>query len=381
MKRIAVIGSTGSIGLQALDIARHYPDRIKVVALAAGSNSRLLAEQVREFKAEYAAVYEESAYPELKANCGCWTGQGREAMMHLASLDEVDLVLVAVSGAAGIWPTFKAVEAGKTIGLANKESLVAAGDIIMPLAESSGAQILPVDSEHSAIFQCLRDEIRSLQRIWLTASGGPFRDMDIAQMGTVTPEQALRHPKWNMGPKITIDSATMMNKGLEVIEAHHLFAVSYDQISVVIHPQSIVHSMVEFNDGSLLGHLGVPDMRIPIQYAFSYPERWEAVGKRLNLFDMGKLEFYPPDNARFPALELAVTAGVKGGTMPVVMNAANEVAVHSFLRGSLDFIGIVKAVECVMGRHRVVDRPSLADIMEADGWARESCLRYIKELR
>ncbi len=379
MKRVAIIGSTGSIGVQALDVIRHNPDKLKVVALAAGSNARLLAEQVAEFKAEYAAVSDSASYRELNHRCECWTGQGMEAIAFLASLEDVDLVLVAVSGAAGIYPTYKAVAAGKTVGLANKESLVAAGDLIMPLAESTGSTILPVDSEHSAIFQCLQGEEKWVSRIWLTASGGPFREMEASRLGLVTPEEALRHPRWNMGKKITIDSATLMNKGLEVIEAHHLFAVSYDQITVVIHPQSVVHSLVEFVDGSFLGHLGVPDMRIPIQYAFSYPERWGASAERLDLLHLGALDFSPPDINRFPALELALAAGRQSGTMPAVMNAANEIAVGCFLEGALGFTGIVSAVEKVMGHHQTIKNPDLSEILAADAWAREACIRFIKE--
>jgi len=379
LKRIAIIGSTGSIGVQALDVVRRNPDKLKVVALAAGSNAKLLASQAAEFDAGYAAVFDEKAYQELAARCDCWTGVGLEAVTFLASLEEVDLVLIAVSGAAGIYPTYKAVAAGKTVALANKESLVAAGDVIMPLARSTGSMILPVDSEHSAIFQCLQGEKKSVFRLWLTASGGPFRETDITELDFVTPEQALRHPKWNMGKKITIDSATLMNKGLEVIEAHHLFAVSYDQIGVVIHPQSIVHSLVEFVDGSLLGHLGVPDMRMPIQYAFSYPDRWESACDRLNLLQLGKLDFYPPDHKKFPALGLAVSAGQQGGTMPAVMNAANEIAVESFLEGKLGFKEITVMVEKIMGQHRVIDSPSLSEIMAADSWAREACRRNIRK--
>jgi 1-deoxy-D-xylulose-5-phosphate reductoisomerase len=379
LKRIAIIGSTGSIGVQALDVIRHNPDKLEVVALAAGRNARLLAEQAAEFNADYAAISYPGSYEELKSLCHCWTGQGMEAVTFLTSLEDVDLVLVAVSGAAGIYPTYKAVAAGKTVGLANKESLVAAGEVIMPLAQATGATILPVDSEHSAIFQCLQGEEKWISHIWLTASGGPFREIEADKLEFVTPEEALRHPKWNMGKKITIDSATLMNKGLEVIEAHHLFAVSYDQISVVIHPQSIVHSLVEFLDGSLLGHFGVPDMRMPIQYAFSYPERWETVGERLDLGQLGELQFSSPDLQKFPALDLALAAGRQGGTMPAVMNAANEIAVESFLEGTLNFTGIVSAVEKVMGQHQVINNPDLPQIMAADTWAREACIRFIKE--
>jgi len=248
----------------------------------------------------------------------------------------------------------------------------------MPLAAESGAMLLPVDSEHSAIFQCIQGEEKSVDKIWITASGGPFRTWNPSQLAAVTPEQALRHPKWRMGPKITVDSATLMNKGLEVIEAHHLFGLSYDRIKVVIHPQSIVHSLVEFRDGSFLGHLGVPDMRIPIQYAFSYPERWDNPAPVLDLLQMGSLDFFPPDKGGFPALELAFAAGGRGGTMPAVLNAANEVAVSHFLNNKIGFLEIAGIVEKVMGIHKVIEAPSLEEIMAADKWARAEAMGYMK---
>lgn len=379
MKKIAIIGSTGSIGTQALDVVRKHPDKLKVVALAAGRNVGLLTEQVREFKPDYAAIDFEGAYSQLSRDCDCWTGQGMEAIASLAALEEIDLALIAVSGAAGIWSAYQAAGCGKTIGLANKESLVAAGSLIMPLAAAKGAVLLPVDSEHSAIFQCLQGDKRTVRKIWLTASGGPFRGHSQASMVSVTREQALRHPKWSMGAKITVDSATLMNKGLEVIEAHHLFGISYDNIDVVVHPQSVIHSMVEYVDGAVLGHLGVPDMRIPIQYAFSYPDRWESPAPRLDLLQLAQLDFEAPNRADFPALDLAYAAGRRGGTMPAVMNGANEAAVDSFLKDEIGFLDIAAAVEKVMARHSVIDEPNLEEIMESDLWARQACRSVLKQ--
>ncbi|MGE5397877.1 MAG: 1-deoxy-D-xylulose-5-phosphate reductoisomerase [Chitinophagales bacterium] len=380
-KKISIIGSTGSIGRQAIDVVRQNPDSLEIVALAAGGNARLLAEQAREFGARYAVVADERSYNELVDSCECWTGQGAEAIGEIASLPETDQVLIAVSGAAGINPTLKAAEAGKMIALANKESLVAAGEVIMPLIAKTGAQLIPVDSEHSAIFQCLRDEIRFAQHIWLTASGGPFRGWKEEELKLVTPEMALKHPNWQMGPKITVDSASLMNKGLEVIEAFHLFRTSYDNIKVVIHPQSIVHSMVEFIDGSFLAHLGVPDMRIPIQYAFSYPERWAAPVAQLDPLAIGSLDFIKPDMANFPCLEIAIEAGRRGGTAPAVMNAANEVAVERFLRGEIKFTRIPDIIAMVLDKHKIRYAPDLSDIINADNWSREVTSSIADELR
>ncbi|MGE5422819.1 MAG: 1-deoxy-D-xylulose-5-phosphate reductoisomerase [Ignavibacteriales bacterium] len=380
-KRVAIIGSTGSIGVQALDVARQNPDKIEIIALVAGSSDQILIDQVKEFKPEYAAIFDEKAYKRLSSECSCWTGQGIEAIQHLSGLDNVDQVLVAVSGSAGIWPAYSAVKAGKQVALANKESLVMAGSIIMPLAAQTGARIIPVDSEHSAIFQCLRDEGPYIHQLWLTASGGPFRKYPAEDLGMVTPEMALRHPNWQMGPKITIDSATLMNKGLEVIEAFHLFGVDYDRIKVIVHPESVIHSLVEFSDGSMLGHLGVPDMRIPIQYAFSYPDRWGNPCSRLNLADIAQLNFASPDLDKFPALRLAFQAGRIGGTMTAAMNAANEVAVELFRAGNLSFTGISALVEKVMNRHEPDRSPTLEQITAVDKWAREESINLINEVK
>jgi 1-deoxy-D-xylulose-5-phosphate reductoisomerase len=378
MKKVAILGSTGSIGVQALDVVRRNREQLEVTALTAGSNAQKLCEQFHEFRPRFIAIRDESQYNLVASECDCWTGQGQEACEFIASLPEIDLVLVAVSGAAGIGPTLEAVRHGKIVALANKESLVAAGDIITETARTSGARIIPVDSEHSAVFQCLRDERKWVHCIWLTASGGPFRALDPLSLEKVTPEMALKHPNWLMGQKITIDSATMMNKGLEVIEAHHLFGLDYEQIRVVIHPESVIHSLVEFSDGSLLGHMGVPDMRIPIQYAFSYPQRWREPCPRLHLDELKALHFERPDYQKFPAFELALQAGKRGGTMPAVMNAANEIAVNAFLKGKLSFNGIPALVEKVMSRHVCSDDRSIGTIMDCDTWARETSRQIIE---
>lgn len=380
-KRVAVIGSTGSIGVQALDVIRKKSDELELVALAAACCDQLLMDQIQEFQPAFAAVADEGDAGRLASCCVGWSGAGMDAVTSLSALPEVDQVLIAVAGAAGILPTYEAVKAGKQVALANKESLVAAGDIIMPAAKEYGAVIVPVDSEHSAIFQCLRDEARYAEFLWLTASGGPFRRCTLQELQAVTVEMALRHPRWNMGPKITIDSATLMNKGLEVIEAHHLFQMSYDKIKVVIHPESIIHSMVEFTDGSYLAHLGVPDMRIPIQYAFSYPARWQAPCERLDLIAAAALHFEAPDTQRFPALALALDAGRTGGTMPAVMNAANEIAVQSFLKHRLAYTVIPEIVGEIVAQHTVVHQPSMDDILAADRWARTTSTELIERMR
>lgn len=370
--KVVIIGSTGSIGEQALEVISHHSERFQVVGLGAGRNVKRLVEQARQFRPRAVAIGEQSHYPHLRQQAGSVeTVAGEEGLCYLASLEEADLVLVAVSGAVGILPTTTAIKAGKTIALANKETLVAAGDLVMKLAGVHGVAIIPVDSEHSAIFQCIRDEGKYLKNIWLTASGGPFRDYRPQELSAVTADMALQHPNWNMGKKITIDSATLMNKGLEVIEAHHLFGVDYDRIRVVIHRQSIIHSMVEFIDGAFIAHLGVPDMRIPIQYALTYPERWDSPALSLNPVAAGQLQFEEPDTSRFPALELAFAAGKKGGTLPAVMNAANEEAVNCFLRGRIGFLEIPEKVARVMELHRVINHPDLRQILEADAWARE----------
>jgi len=349
--RVAVLGSTGSIGRQCLDVASRNPDRVRIVALAANRSGALLAQQARSFDVRATAIGECDHAPgsdDLPVGARC--GTGCEAVVALASADGVDVVVNALVGAAGLRASEAALRSGKRLALANKESLVVGGDLLMPLA--APGQLLPVDSEHSAIFQCLVGESDTrLARLWLTASGGPFRGWKRDALGGVTVAQALAHPRWTMGPKITIDSATLMNKGLETIEAHHLFGVDYDRISIVVHPQSTVHSLVEFADGSVKAHLGVADMRVPIQYALSYPDRWDAPVPPLDLTALGSLGFEAPDLETFRCLALALEAGRTGGTMPAAMNAANEVAVAAFLAGRLGFTGIDAVVETVMNEH------------------------------
>jgi 1-deoxy-D-xylulose-5-phosphate reductoisomerase len=338
MKKIVVLGSTGSIGRQTLEIIRCYPERFKLLGLGAGRNWRLLAEQIKEFRPSAAALAEERELLELKdsldpSQCPdlAW---GRKGMEDLAGLPEADLVVVAITGAAGIYPTLAAINAGKDVALANKETLVAAGQLVMSLARQKNILILPVDSEHSAVWQCLNGRKPDLiEKIILTASGGPFRQLTKEQLESVTVDMALHHPNWVMGSKITIDSATLMNKGLEVIEAKWLFGVNYSHIEVIVHPQSIIHSAVEFRDGSVIAQMGVPDMRLPIQYALTYPNRLSGPVPRLKWADLKGLTFEEPDLVKLPALGLAYEAGKAGGTMPAVLNAANEVAVELFLRG------------------------------------------------
>lgn len=376
-QKVVIIGSTGSIGEQALEVIAYHSDKFQVVGLAAGSNWQRLAEQALRFGVKKVAVGDKALYPNIKtAVSGLELWAGEEGLCYLAGLEEAQTVIVSVTGAVGILPTLAAIRAGKKVALANKETLVAGGEVVTKLARQYNAAIIPVDSEHSAIFQCLRNEGRFLRKLWLTASGGPFRDFTPEELGKVTPEMALHHPNWSMGKKITVDSATLMNKGLEVIEAHHLFSVGYDDIQVLVHRQSIVHSMVEFIDGSFLAHLGVPDMRIPIQYALSYPDRWPSPALSLDWASCQTLQFEPPDTKRFPALELAYEAGRIGGTMPAVLNAANEEAVYSFLDGQIRFVQIAELVAEVMGRHGVVLEPDLESVLEADAWARE-CFRTL----
>ncbi|HEY5549267.1 MAG TPA: 1-deoxy-D-xylulose-5-phosphate reductoisomerase [Coriobacteriia bacterium] len=368
--RVAVLGSTGSIGRQTLDIAARYPDRITIVALAANRSGAALAEQACRFGVRHVAVADPSAAPcatDLPAGAVC--ARGPEAVAGLAARDDVDVVVNALVGAAGLRASEASLRTGSRLALANKESLVVGGDLLMPLAAEG--QLIPVDSEHSAIFQCLVGEShRRVERLWLTASGGPFRGRDRESLASVTVEQALAHPRWTMGPKITIDSATLMNKGLETIEAHHLFAVGYDRISIVVHPQSTVHSMVEFSDGSVKAHLGAADMRVPIQYALSHPDRWEAPVPALDMTALGTLSFEPADLSTFRCLALALEAGRAGGTLPAAMNAANEIAVAAFLLGRLPFTGIDSIVESVMNGHVTAPVRSFDQLEEVDTAAR-----------
>lgn len=382
MKGISLLGSTGSIGVNVLEVVRQYPDRFKVVALAAGTNITLLAQQALEFKPELISVIDETRAQSLAEllppsyKDRIYFGvKGNELV---AAATGAEITISAIVGAAGLLPTLAALKAGKDIGLANKETLVMAGKIVMDTVKSAGVKLLPVDSEHSAIFQALEAGRRDdLKKIILTASGGPFRGKKYEDLRTVTPEQALNHPNWSMGRKISIDSATLMNKGLEVIEARWLFNVSTDAIDVVVHPQSIVHSLVEYLDGSVIAQLGIPDMRIPIAYALSYPERMDLGLTPLNLSACGQLEFLKPDYNCFPALQLAFDAITTGGTLPAVMNSANEIAVEAFLTGKISFLQIAETVAKTMDIVVGGDENSLEDILEADTLARKEATRII----
>ena len=349
-KRVCVLGSTGSIGTQTLDVARRHPEFVKIVALSANTQAELLLEQAREFSVEHAVLANveiAEAWRARFAEIGATLHAGSEAIVELCNLPEVDMVVNSLVGAAGMQASYATLVASKQLALANKESLVVGGDVLMPL--STHETLLPIDSEHGAIYQCLLGEDPAeVTRLWVTASGGPFRGKKAADLQNIAVEQALSHPTWNMGRKISIDSSTLMNKGLEVIEAHHLFAMPYDKIAVVVQPQSAIHSMVEFTDGSVKAHLGTTDMRIPIQFALSYPARWSAPVEPLDFRTLGSLEFEAPDLGTFRCLALAIEAGTTGGTLPAVMNAANEVAVAAFLAEQIPYLGIAELVERAM---------------------------------
>ncbi len=395
MKRIAILGSTGSIGRQTLDVVRNHPDELQVVALACGRSIDALFQQAVEFNVPVVAIGKmRSCFDWSSVPAGTQVQLGKNAVESLVQLPEVDVVVNALVGAAGLRASYETLKAGKVLALANKESLVVGGDLIMPLAHElddkmrlagnapqhgpAGA-LMPIDSEHGAIYQCLIGEDASeVARLWVTASGGPFRGMTREQLRDITAAQALKHPTWNMGAKITIDSSTLMNKGLEVIEAHHLFAMPYDGISVVVQPQSAIHSMVEFCDGSVKAHLGTTDMRIPIQYALSYPKRWDAPVAPLDFTKLGSLEFYPPDTDTFRCLALARQAGEVGGTMPCAMNAANEVAVAAFLGGQGSYLGIAECVEAVMDAHEAQPVEGIEQLEAVDAWARAEAARNIR---
>ena len=370
-KRLAVLGSTGSIGQQTLDIVRANPDKFKIIGLAAGNNLELLEKQVLEFQPRY--VWHENQQAKINA------GEFRTATMEEMAADpQVDIVVIAVSGKSGLGPVFSAIKAHKRIALANKEPLVMAGGIIQAEMKKSEGWILPVDSEHSAIWQCLAGETQKPARLILTASGGPFLRYNAEQLAEVTVEQSLKHPSWKMGKKVTIDSATLMNKGLEVMEAHWLFDMPYEQIDILMHPQSIVHSMVEMADGSIKAQLSCPDMRFPIQFALSYPDRLPNSNlPRLDWAKVGKLEFSPPDDNIFPCLKLAVAAGKKGGTYPAALCGVDETAVDLFLKGKLRFIDIAHLIERVLSKHQNIPDPKLEDILEADEWARQQALKLV----
>ena len=369
MKKIVVLGSTGSIGTQTLDVVRNNSD-MEVVALAAGSNIKLLEEQIREFRPRMACVFDEKKAKELRilvSDCNVTITSGMKGLIECSVTPEADVVLTAIVGMIGIQPTIAAIKANKDIALANKETLVTAGHIIMPLAREYNVKILPVDSEHSAIFQALNGEnYNRISRILLTASGGPFRGMTTKQLEKVGLEDALRHPNWSMGRKITIDSATMVNKGLEVIEAKWLFGVEFNQIEVVVQPKSIIHSMVEFVDGGVMAQLGTPDMKLPIQYALTYPDRRELGGERLDFTTLSSISFEAPDLDTFRGLSLAYEVGKMGGSMPTVFNAANERAVAKFLNREISFLEIYEIIEDAIQWHRKVDNPSVDAILDIE---------------
>jgi len=372
-QKLVILGSTGSIGRQTLDVVRMHPRRLQVVGLSAGHNFKLLAEQIAEFRPRFIFCQGAQAHLPL-GDCEFLT------MEEMVAQNDVDIVVAALSGASGLLPLLSAIKAGKIIALANKEALVMAGDIVMSLARKHNAQIRPVDSEHSAIWQCISGEKSEPSRIILTASGGPFREYSLADLQEVSVEQTLKHPSWAMGQRVTVDSATLMNKGLEVIEAHWLFGTPFDHIDVLIHPQSIIHSMVEFTDGSIKAQLGMPYMHLPIQYALSHPYRWDNHSTpRLDFAKISHLAFEQPDMMRFPCLKIAIEAGKEGGTCPTVMCAADEIAVKLFLSGDIKFHQIPLLVEKVLAQHRRIAQPSIEEIINADAEARISAHEIAKE--
>ena len=388
MKLISILGSTGSIGTQTLDIVTQYPERFHAVGLAAGNNVELLAKQIRQFRPEIVATYYEEKLPQLREAIADldYPPQilaGAEGVAEVARYHKSEIVVTGIVGYAGLLPTIAAIEAGKDIALANKETLIAAGPVVLPLIKKYGINLLPADSEHSAIFQCLQGVPEGgLRRIILTASGGAFRDLPAEKLSTVKVADALKHPNWSMGQKITIDSATLMNKGLEVIEAHYLFGLDYDRIDIVIHPQSIIHSLIEVQDTSVLAQLGWPDMRLPLLYALSWPERIYTDWQPLDLVKAGSLTFKEPDRQKYPCMELAYAAGRAGGCMPAILNAANEEAVASFLALKIGFLDIARIIAKVCDRLSDENKqnPSLADIINADRLARDAALKATLEL-
>jgi 1-deoxy-D-xylulose-5-phosphate reductoisomerase len=383
-RSIALLGSTGSIGTSTLDVVAAHPDQFRVVAMAAGSNMELLVKQIEAFRPQLVSVATEAGAQEVRQRFGSSVEVmvGMEGLVAVASHAEANIVLTAVVGTSGLLPTLEALKAGKDIALANKETLVAAGHLVTVLAKENGCKILPVDSEHSAIYQCLhRERDVDVERIIITASGGSFRDKTREEMRVATLQNALNHPNWLMGAKITIDSANLMNKGLEVMEAHWLFDMPYDRIDVMVHPESIVHSMVEFVDGSVLAQLGAADMRIPIQYALGYPNRLTAGDyKRLNLLEIGKLHFRAPDLERFPLLGLCFEAGRAGGSVPAVLNSANEVANELFRQGRIGFLDIERILMQVLDRHERISHPTLEEVLTVDAWGRKMAGELAREI-
>jgi len=385
MKNISILGSTGSIGVSTLDVIVKNPSRFRVLALSAGKNLKLLKDQIDLFKPKAVSVLDEYYADQLVDMLGDSPGTkilwGDDGYREVASFKEADMVVSAIVGAAGLLPTVEAINAGKDVALANKETMVMAGSLVVEKAKTMGVNILPVDSEHGAIFQCLQGHNREdVRKIILTASGGPFFHLSGEKLKEVTLADALKHPNWEMGQKITIDSASMMNKGLEVIEAKWFFDVDVDKVDVLIHPQSIVHSMVEYSDGSVIAQLGVPDMKAPIAYALSYPERLSDVISTLDLCEVGRLEFFPPDFDKFKNLKLAYFAIRKGGTMPAVLNAANEVAVEAFVAGTIGFMDMPDVVEETIGSHKSVEPLSISDVLEADRWGRHKAKEIVERI-
>ena len=380
MKKVVLLGSTGSIGTSTCKVAEDLPNDLELIGLAAGRNVNLLRQQVAQFNPKMVSVTDPAAAKEFanEFNGTPNVQYGDEGLLALATLPEADIVLIAIVGTAGLQPAMAAIRAGKDIAVASKEILVMAGETVMAEARKHGVKVLAVDSEHSAIFQCLDGKpVDSIRQIWLTASGGPFREKPADEFADITVEQALKHPSWEMGRKITIDSSTLFNKGLEMIEARWLFDIEMPRVKVVVHPQSVIHSMVEFVDGSMLAQLSTPDMCLPIQYALTYPARAASDRVQTSLAEIGRLDFEEPDVERFPALDLARRAGEEGGTLPAVLNAANEVAVEAFCERQLSYMGITESVAAVMDAHEIVAQPSLEEILDADSWARNATQNVI----
>ncbi|NIN70895.1 MAG: 1-deoxy-D-xylulose-5-phosphate reductoisomerase [Gemmatimonadetes bacterium] len=379
MRTVAILGSTGSIGKTTLEVISSYPDRYRVVALTANRSADALLDQVERFQPELAVLADGS--PPNGGPAGTRLAAGWDAVLEAAAHRDAEIVVNGLVGAAGLEPSLLALQGGKRLALANKESLVVGGPLVMQALEEGGGELIPVDSEHSAVFQCLEGATReSVRRVVLTASGGPFRDRDPLDLSGVTPDEALRHPTWDMGAKITIDSATLVNKALEVVEAHFLFGLEYDQVAVVIHPQSIVHSLVEFRDGSVLAQLGYPTMALPVLYALGYPERVEVDAPSLDLAEIGSLEFEPVPDGRFPAFDLGRAAALRGGTAPAVFNAASEEAVAAFLQERLRFTGIPEVIHGVLDAHAVEDVTELEGVRRVDRWARETARARVDEI-
>jgi len=379
MKKLSILGSTGSIGTQTLDIIKNNLNEFKVIGLTTNKNTELLIKQINEFKPEAIAVMDNEKADELKQNVDINVYSGIDGIIKIATLNEVDTVVNSLVGSIGVRPTIEAIKSKKNIALANKETLVAAGSIVMDEVKKNNVDLMPIDSEHSAISQCINGEqIKDINKITITASGGPFRNYSKEQLENVTVQDALNHPTWNMGNKITIDSATLMNKGFEVIEAHWLYGINYDKIDVVIHPQSIIHSLVEFKDNSTLAQFSLPNMKIPIQYALSYPKRFPLQTKKLNLTEIKNLSFEKPNLDWFPCLKYAYDAGIRSGTLPAVLNAVNEVVVYAFLENKIKFLDIPKLINKMMQDHKIIENPNLSQILDVDKKIKEETNNLIE---